>query len=767
MKRLLLLQLILFPLTSYAQWGDHSPWEPVAPVEYAAIARESPSTVVATATNGYIYISNDFGTTWRRQCLDDTMQLGDVEFSDSLDGIVNSSSGIVYGTVYNSGGTIFLTQDGGVTWSRIHVPLDQIPTGTINHTIQKLAMPSRDTFYACDTYGLVWRTTDRGQDWIAKQADTNWLNGIYFLDSKTGFIMGRHGCFSKTTDAGETWNRQNIGAGDTTELYGMDFYNRQIALVYGFGYTYVTTDGGTDWLFRPTPVSAHNVLNSARWINDHQFYALSYPAYQVYNLMGIDSEMTFHLLDSIVYAGVTASVYSDTYGGVAVGNDGLIMRSQDGINWNAVSQYTGGGSLPIVFGDTWYNSGTMFERSTDSGLTWGASSYASTFEGGIAGSSPDVLRFSDSLHGIALYGAFPGSSVETSDGGLTWTNAGLSGTALTYVGFSGQNALGATQPSGKYGRIGDTIIIWRSTDGGYTFNSVGRIPMNPNSSPYPNEKPFKFQIQFASIVDENNAYVSVQMRDTGLNHDVLHEIPYNLLYYTADGGSSWSSVQSAPELPAYGAIYFRDKNNGFLGCDSNILFRTTNGGETWSELFIPMSTGPHYITAINFRDSLHGLLGTNDTPNVFSTSDGGTTWHDFHAPHSGSVNGFLFGPSNLAFADVGDVLYQATIPWSQEDVHVETGLNPFLYIRFYPSPAQDDFHAQLDGTYTAHGERLIVGLYDILGREVLDLSSLANNGNNGISSIFTANVSELPCGAYSLHYQLGSSSLTKGLIIIH
>jgi photosystem II stability/assembly factor-like uncharacterized protein len=734
---------------SFAQWGAHSSWEPISPIEFASIAKQGSAAVVATATNGYIYISNDFGDTWHHQCLDDTMELGDIEFYDSLHGIVNATSA-------SGSGVIFLTEDGCESWSRLSVPLNQTPLGPVSSTIHKLAYPSVDTFYACDGYGLVWSTTDKGQDWNVQQADTNWLNGIYFLNSMSGFIVGRNGCFSKTTDAGQTWTRQDIGAGDSTELDGMDFYNRDTGLVYGFGYTYITTDGGMNWLLRPTPASGHGPLYTARWVNNHHFYALTNPAYQVYELMGIDSQMTVFLVDSLIYAGVTASIYDSNHGALAVGYEGLIMRSPDGIQWEPVSQYTvpqyGSLGLPLIFGDTWYNFGGMFERSTDEGYTWRACSYESSFSAGIADGVPAAINFSDSLHGLAFNSDLRSASVQTSDGGLTWTNAGLTNVGPSaYAASLGNTVLGTSQ-------VGDTMLVWKSTDNGRTFAIAGRISVDFTTSPYPNEIPDGFTLGSLDIVDENTFYAFVIVTDTGLGHDEFHSIPHSLLYSTTDGGSSWSRVMNGPETPNYGGIYFSNKNNGYIGCDSGALFRTKDGGVTWNRSLIPMSSGPHYVETINFKDSLHGYLGTNNTPNIFATSDGGETWQADPSDVAGAGNSFLFLDSNTVLANIGAAIYKRTITPSGGGSGVAAFQVASFGLSAYPNPFTSSSTLTFSCAESGVGE---VSIFNMLGTEVARL--YAGELDAGEHS-FTWDASSEALGMYECMVRVNGNVQRVGLV---
>lgn len=103
----------------------------------------------------------------------------------------------------------------------------------------------------------------------------------------------------------------------------------------------------------------------------------------------------------------------------------------------------------------------------------------------------------------------------------------------------------------------------------------------------------------------------------------------NAVVYTADGGSTWSSVTG----PAVGVnltgIFVKDQNTWFVTAANGKLFYTTNQGVSWSEKGFPGS-GAGNTTAIDFAtDSVGYLAHTNAAGlgRILRSIDGGNSWY--------------------------------------------------------------------------------------------------------------------------------------------
>jgi photosystem II stability/assembly factor-like uncharacterized protein len=89
-------------------------------------------------------------------------------------------------------------------------------------------------------------------------------NGVYFLDTQTGWIVGDYGTILHTTDGGESWSKKEckdiIPVLDEDEwwapvpsLFDITFVDSKKGLICGInGIILVTEDGGSNWKKVPT-----------------------------------------------------------------------------------------------------------------------------------------------------------------------------------------------------------------------------------------------------------------------------------------------------------------------------------------------------------------------------------------------------------------------------------------------------------------------------------------------------------------------------------
>ena len=95
------------------------------------------------------------------------------------------------------------------------------------------------------------------------------------------------------------------------------------------------------------------------------------------------------------------------------------------------------------------------------------------------------------------------------------------------------------------------------------------------------------------------------------------------LYYTQDGGESWSRRRVPTQRLLLGASFIDAAQGWLVGAGSTIL-QTDDGGSRWLGAQTPLSE-PTRINAVSFADARRGwavgALGT-----VLATADGGRTW---------------------------------------------------------------------------------------------------------------------------------------------
>ena len=95
--------------------------------------------------------------------------------------------------------------------------------------------------------GSIIRTSNGGRLWVQQNSGTaHALSSIAFSDSLHGTIVGFFGTVLRTTDGGATWSPHGIATQNI--LYGVSFTDSNTGTTVGDGgRIYRTTDGGTTW----------------------------------------------------------------------------------------------------------------------------------------------------------------------------------------------------------------------------------------------------------------------------------------------------------------------------------------------------------------------------------------------------------------------------------------------------------------------------------------------------------------------------------------
>ena len=106
-----------------------------------------------------------------------------------------------YGNAVGEGGTILRSNDGGITWEAQLSGTDSVLLGV----------------FVLDDSIATAVGFDAGATWTTQTAGVNaWLHGIWFVDASTGWVVGedpdRQGIVLHTTDGGDSWTAQSIGA---------------------------------------------------------------------------------------------------------------------------------------------------------------------------------------------------------------------------------------------------------------------------------------------------------------------------------------------------------------------------------------------------------------------------------------------------------------------------------------------------------------------------------------------------------------------------
>ena len=157
------------------------------------------------------------------------------------------------------GNGIKKTTDGGLTWSNSLIEPGNVSTLPVN----KFSFYSKTFGYACggrlDVAGVVWRTTDGGNNWSSLGLSPDQIFDVFVFDSLNAISLsgdpeGFYGIgLIKTTDAGLSWAFTEMPIFGLS--FGLDFQNDEEGWSAS-GYKFLhTINGGQTWNEEPTPDS--------------------------------------------------------------------------------------------------------------------------------------------------------------------------------------------------------------------------------------------------------------------------------------------------------------------------------------------------------------------------------------------------------------------------------------------------------------------------------------------------------------------------------
>jgi photosystem II stability/assembly factor-like uncharacterized protein len=239
----------------------------------------------------------------------------------------------------------------------------------------------------------------------------------------------------------------------------------------------------------------------------------------------------------------------------------------------------------------------------------------------------------------------------TADGGSTWrdatppapTQGGTPANLLNvqfvdpdhgWVAFAEPFKL-ATDPS--FGRID----VWRTSDGGLTWakTELAKAKVNNDGDVL---GPFSFD-----FLDATHGFAF-------LSGNYTHRLGDSDLYYTADGGKTWSADR--PTGPGYlgvegSSVSFATADDGVIvgsPAASSGIFVTHDGGRTWTEataaLLASFGGDLRVYSQPVFSDSRTGLVAvrfqgaTDSVTRIYRTTDGGSSWsYVMPIPGSGAL----------------------------------------------------------------------------------------------------------------------------------
>lgn len=187
--------------------------------------------IVAVGDRGYIVLTDDHGTTWRRAKSPEAPLLTAVDFLDDQQGLAVGHDSV-----------ILRSADGGQSWTQaFSAPSEQRPLLDVLFTRKDLAI-------AVGAYGAYYESTDGGKTWNPRKVlgEDKHLNAILELGEGRLLILGEAGLILGSDDWGKTWSP--IESPYKGSLFGGIVADDGAVVAFGMrGRIYRSADKGKTW----------------------------------------------------------------------------------------------------------------------------------------------------------------------------------------------------------------------------------------------------------------------------------------------------------------------------------------------------------------------------------------------------------------------------------------------------------------------------------------------------------------------------------------
>ncbi len=655
---------------------------------------DNPDTMYVTDAWAGVFMSTDGGQTWfpsNNGITTRTGQSGDAipVFSLTID--PHNYDTIWVGTQNVRG--IFKSTDGGRTW----VEMDNGVVEYEGITFRGFTIdPSTsDTVYAAAeissfvwavepgpgrefdmTQGVVYKTTDGGQNWTAVWRGDNLARYVWIDPRNPDLVYVSTGIFDreaansvpdsripggagivKSTDGGQTWTEVTNGL---ENLYVGSLFmhpeNPDILLAgtgniqyHEQGGVYLSTDGGGSWQHTLT----EDIIESVEFSVSDPNIAYAGSDGSVYRSEdgGRTWERVSGGLDGWGPRGVRAGfpidfqvdprdpnrIFANNYGG------GNFLSADGGRIWTVASKgYTGAQVRDIAVDPTAPGRVLATARSgvflsTDGGAEWAGMSYppASSLEWYVVAIDP-----TDPQHVLAANN-WNGVILQSHEGGQSWDAVSepagpmMSWRAIVFAPSDPTTVYAGTSAFFSAG----TLDNWMAAAGIYVSYDSGETWSGAND---------------ALSQDANVTGLAVAVNDARVvyaatgNHGILK---------SSDGGGSWTAInQGLLESPTAlsVALHPTQPETVYAGLERGGLYRSADGGGTWQSSGAGMNPEAFVSDIIFDPTDSQVMYAADRSSGVYRSNDGGATW-------AATNYGLRMRDVNaLAISSDGQHLYAAT-----------------------------------------------------------------------------------------------------------
>ena len=577
----------------------------------------------AVSARGGLYISTNQGNSWSVAPGCDAMAPSK-RFSSVCVDFTNDQIiylGIGDENYYSSGQGIYKSTDGGTTFTA---------TTLTSKLVTDIIMDPKNhnTLVAATNVG-VYKTTNGGATWTLKSSSSISSRELVMKPDSNSRVLylATASDFYRSTDFGETWNLITSGISTTGGGCRLGVTPIDTNVVYfvtnaGYGTIYKSTDGGTNFTLQKTGDAVSNLVgysntvgdagqgnyNTAFCVDRTNANIVYFVAHNVWK--SVDGGVTWTQLTNW-WAKVHTDmhqIFTSPYNTTKLWdiNDGGVWLSTDGgNNWTPKSDGIYG--YEIYHGSCSPTRKDMISIGTqDNGELYGTAAGWFTNRGGDWGS--DCLFDKRSSSNMVYYfgngnrryvsgsqSVFANSTLTT---GIAFTNTNLNRAFFcdTFVYRTGNLLTGApptwttilaTKKTFKdiYYPPADSTVLYVITNGGQLYKSTNALAATPTFT--------AIALPFSS---NNAAHI------TGISNDAdkIYVILNTRVYYSADGGSSWTNVTynlpSTNNISIITDYYYPNQHIVYAITPNAVYYKKGAATTSWTNI----SSGlPGYPTLVN------------------------------------------------------------------------------------------------------------------------------------------------------------------------
>jgi photosystem II stability/assembly factor-like uncharacterized protein len=267
----------------------------------------------AAGSNGYIYLSADGGTTWTQSAQLEPSSSGQLGIQTLF--FSGSQIGYAVGLMH-----IAVTANGGQSWtikSRPDLPI----TGAQRWPSLQFITPTTGFFSAGQK---LWRTDDSADHWTPIEIDS--VGSFYFFGTNNGVSFAYPNRINRTLD-GATWQNTAILPNSSSGMpfTYMQFSNDQTGWFTDLNRISTTSNGGVSWkaVFQPYP----DIITDFQVLSGQTVYLAG--VNHLYKTMdgGTTWQREYTLSSNLAsQGGLIAIFFLDDHHGWATGGNGVVLR---------------------------------------------------------------------------------------------------------------------------------------------------------------------------------------------------------------------------------------------------------------------------------------------------------------------------------------------------------------------------------------------------------------------------------------------------------